>query len=106
MSSTDRVVIVAPRWWLSNFGGMVAFGLVAAKSRSRVLRGGFALAAATHVVETMYAYRAARRAGFERSAPLWAAQTLAVGFPSLLALRDARTPSIAVTATAYVGGGE
>jgi len=83
-------VVVAPRWWVGNFGGMVAFALVAARSDSRVLRRGFALAAATHVVEAVYSYGAARRAGLVESAPKWALQTLAVGFPSLLALRDVR----------------
>jgi hypothetical protein len=86
----DRFVTVAPKWWLGNFGGMVAFGVVAARSRSPVLRAGFALAVATHVVEAAYTYDAARRAGFVGSANRWALQTLAVGFPSIVAFREAR----------------
>jgi len=90
MNDADVFVPVEARWWLSNFGGMVAFGVVAARSRSRLLKGGFAAAAALHVGEAVYAYGAARRAGYVTSANRWALQTLAVGFPSLLALRAAR----------------
>jgi hypothetical protein len=78
---------VEPRWWLSNFGGMVVYGVVASRSRSRLLRAGFAAAVGLHVGEAVYAYRRAQRAGFGESAPRWAVQTLGVGFPSLLALR-------------------
>jgi Domain of unknown function (DUF4499) len=90
MTDHDHFVPVAPQWWAGNFGGMVVFGVVAARSRSKLLRTGFALAVTTHVIEAAYAYGAARRAGFVGSANRWALQTLAVGFPSLLALRDAR----------------
>jgi hypothetical protein len=89
-STHDRFVLVAPQWWAANLGGMVVFGVVAARSRSPLVRAGFALAAATHVVEAAYTYDAARRAGFVGSANRWALQTLAVGFPSLLAFRAAR----------------
>jgi hypothetical protein len=85
----DTFIPVEPRWWASNFGGMLAFGLVARRSRSRVVRGGFRLAVAVHVVEAIYSYDRARRVGFHRSAGRWALQTLAVGFPSLHALNDA-----------------
>jgi hypothetical protein len=89
----DRFVPVAPKWWLANLGGMVVFGAVAARSRSPVLRAGFALAVATHVAEAAYTYDAARRAGFVGSANRWALQTLAVGFPSISAFHLARDES-------------
>ena len=79
-------VPVAPKWWASNFGGMVAYGVVASRSRSRMLRLGFAAAVALHVGEAIYAYRRARQAGLDDDAPRWALQTLGVGFPSLMAL--------------------
>ena len=90
MTDPEHFVPVAPKWWVGNFGGMVVFGVVAARSGSPAMRRGFALAAATHVVEAVYAYGAARRAGFIASAPRWAVQTLGVGFPSLIALYQAR----------------
>lgn len=86
---TKTFVLVAPKWWLSNFGGMVVYGAVARRSRSRVMRLGFAAAVALHVGEAVYAYRRAHSVGFEDSAPLWALQTLGVGFPSLIALSAA-----------------
>jgi hypothetical protein len=85
----DTFVAVEPRWWLSNLGGMVVFGVAASRSRSKLMRLGFAVAVALHVGEAAYAYDKARRAGFSSSAGRWALQTLGVGFPSLLALRDA-----------------
>ena len=91
----DTFIPVEPRWWGSNFGGMLVFGALAARSESRLMRGGFKLAVAVHVVEAAYSYDRARRAGFHTSAGRWALQTLGVGFPSLRALNEA----IADTAT-------
>ena len=88
MSDATTFLPVAPKWWASNFGGMVVYGAVASRSQSRLLRLGFAAAVALHVGESIYAYRRARAAGFEDSAPRWALQTLGVGFPSLLALTE------------------
>lgn len=85
----DTFIPVEPKWWGSNFGGMVVFGAVAARSRSRLVRGGFKLAVAVHVAEAVYSYDRARRAGFHTSAGRWALQTLGVGFPSLRALNEA-----------------
>jgi len=85
----DTFAPVERKWWGSNLGGMVAFGLVASRSKSRIVRGGFKLAVATHMVEAVYSYDRARRAGFHTSAGRWALQTLAVGFPSLIALNQA-----------------
>ncbi len=82
-------VAVEPKWWASNFGGMVVFGAVVRRSRSGLLHAGFRAAVALHVAEAVYAYRKARQAGFDTSASRWALQTLAVGFPSLIALHDA-----------------
>jgi hypothetical protein len=90
---------MAPRWYLTNLGGMVVYGLIAGRalasgSARRVptamLAGGFALAAATHVVEAGYATSLARRRALPtRSVAAVGLRTLAVGFPSLLALRAA-----------------
>jgi hypothetical protein len=85
----DTFIPVEPKWWCSNFGGMVVFGVVAARSKSRLVRGGFKLAVAVHVAEAVYSYDKARRAGFHTSAGRWALQTLGVGFPSLRALNEA-----------------
>lgn len=79
-------VPVAPQWWVSNFGGLVVNGVVAARRKSRVTRVLFAAAVATHVVEAAYAFRVARREGLGDDAWKWGLQTLGVGFPSLLAL--------------------
>ena len=80
---------VAPFWYLTNTGGVVMNGVVAAVTKRRTAQLIFWGAVALHVGEAVYAYRAANRAGFTESAPRWALQTLAVGFPSLLALRAA-----------------
>ncbi len=90
MAEADHFELVAPHWWVSNLGGMIMSGFVASRSKSKLVRLGFVLAATTHVVEAAYAYNAAKRAGFDQSAPKWALQTLAVGFPSLIALHAAK----------------
>jgi hypothetical protein len=104
MSATlDQAALVEPdtftpveaKWWTTNLGGMVVFALVAARSRSRLVRAVFKLAVLTHAVEALYSYDRARRAGFHSSAGRWALQSLAVGFPSVRALHGA----IADTAT-------
>lgn len=81
---------VAPHWYLTNTGGVVMNGVLALTTRKRSFQILFWGAVAAHVVEAAYAYRIARRSGFAASAPRWAVQTLAVGFPSLIALRQAR----------------
>ncbi|HEY7135028.1 MAG TPA: DUF4499 domain-containing protein [Acidimicrobiia bacterium] len=95
---------MAPGWYLSNLGGMLVYGTIVMSPRARrafagrsgrrvpvaVLAGGFALAATTHVVETVYAISRARR--FElpgRSVAAVGLRTLAVGFPSVIALNAA-----------------
>jgi transmembrane protein TMEM254 len=85
----ETFIPVAPRWWFSNFGGMVLFWMFSRRSKSRWMRRGFALAALLHIGESLYSYDKARRAGFHTSANRWALQTLAVGFPSLGALNEA-----------------
>jgi hypothetical protein len=87
MTADDQFVLVPARWWVSNLGGMVVTGIVARRSGRPALRLLFAVAAGLHVGEAAYAYLSARRAGLTRSAPKWGLQTLAVGFPSLGALR-------------------
>jgi len=81
---------VAPHWYLTNTGGVVMNGVLAFTTKKRSYQILFWGAVAVHAVEAAYAYRTARRAGFAASAPRWAVQTLAVGFPSLIALRKAR----------------
>lgn len=88
LGEPDAFILVERKWWLSNFGGMVVFGLIASRSRSRLLRLGFGAAVAVHVGEAIHAYNKARHAGLHTSAPRWALQTLGVGFPSLIALND------------------
>jgi hypothetical protein len=90
MTDPDEFHVVAPAWWVANFGGMVMSGLIASRSRSKLVRMGFTLAVVTHIAEAGYAYHAARRAGFTSSANKWFLQTLAVGFPSLIALHAAK----------------
>jgi hypothetical protein len=85
----DTFVLVAPRWFLMNTGGVVMNGVLAMATKRRSYQLLFWGAVVVHAAEAAYSYRAAQRAGFTRSAPRWALQTLAVGFPSLLALRKA-----------------
>jgi hypothetical protein len=75
-------------WWVTNGGGLVANAVVARRRRSRRLGLLFAGALALHVGEAVHAWRFARRSGLGDDAWRWAAQTLGVGFPSLLALHD------------------
>jgi len=83
----DAFVPVAPMWWVTNFGGLVVNGVMAARSPSKIKRGIFAAAVVTHVAEALYAYRIAQNAGLGDEAPRkWGLQTLGVGFPSLIAL--------------------
>ena len=87
--SRDTFVPVASGWFVSNTGGLALTGLLAALTRRPALWFVFAAGSATHLVEAAVAYRKARSAGFTESAPTWALQTLAVGFPSMLALNAA-----------------
>ena len=95
---------MAPGWYLSNFGGMVVYGAIVTSPRVRsalargpvsriprpVLVAGFLAAAATHVIETAHALRVARSAELPgRSLAAVGLRTLAVGFPSVMALRGA-----------------
>jgi hypothetical protein len=89
MTDDSVFVRVHPVVWATNAGGVALTGLLAARTGRRGLRWLFWGAVAVHVSEALYAYRAAHRAGFSRHATRWALQTLGVGFPSLLVLRDA-----------------
>jgi len=90
MTPADTFVAVDRRWWLTNTGGIVVTGVLAAVTGRPALRRLFGTAVAIHVGEAVYSYGSARRAGFTTSAARWALQTLGVGFPSLIALRGAR----------------
>ena len=87
--SRTTFVPVAPGWYVSNTGGILLTGLLAALTGRRSLWFVFAGGSALHVAEAAVAYRKALAAGFTESAPRWALQTFAVGFPSLLALNAA-----------------
>jgi hypothetical protein len=89
MSDDDTFVAVAPGWWVANTGGVLLTGLLAALTGHRSLRRLFRAAVAIHIVEAGYSYVRASRAGFRTRAVRWALQTLAVGFPSLIALHAA-----------------
>jgi hypothetical protein len=84
-------IAVKPHWYLTNTGGVVMNGVLAATTKKRTYQILFWGAVAVHVAEAAYTYRSARQAGFTESAPRWALQTLAVGFPSLIALHRARS---------------
>jgi hypothetical protein len=85
-TSTETFRPVAPYYWLTNFGGIVANGIIAARSRKRITMITFAVGAAYHVVAAGYAFNAAREAGLGDDAWKWGLQTLAVGTPSARAL--------------------
>jgi len=88
-------------WWVAILGGLglnagVAFVPAAYATWCRlvtdalslgVVRALFVGGVTAHVVEAVYAYRLARNAGFDEAAPGWFVQTLAVGGPSIAALR-------------------
>jgi len=86
----DTFVAVAPRWWVTNTGGIALTGVLAARTGRRRLRWLFWGSVAIHVVEALYTYRSAQRAGFTTTARRWALQTLGVGFPSLQVLAAAK----------------
>jgi Domain of unknown function (DUF4499) len=92
---------MAPGWYLTNLGGMVAYGAIASSPAAcaaierrtngrvgaTVLRAGFLAAAALHVGETLATVVVTRRRGLRaRTVVALALRTLAVGFPSLRAL--------------------
>jgi|GEM_PF-1208255 len=99
----DTFVAVDPRWYASNLGGVILTGVLAALTRRRFLRWLFWGAVALHVSEAAYSFKAARDAGFTESAPKWTLQTLAVGFPSLIALGTARDDSHREASTGELG---
>jgi len=99
----DTFVPVETHWYVTNLGGVIATGILALLTRRRFLRWLFWSAVAVHVAEAAYTYRAAREAGFTESAPKWTLQTLAVGFPSLIALRTARDDSALATSAGELG---
>ena len=78
---------VAPYWWVVNFGGIVANGIIAVRSKKRITKITFAVGAGYHVVAAGYAFYAAREAGLDDDAWKWGLQTLAVGTPSVRALQ-------------------
>ena len=85
---TETFRPVAPYWWITNFGGIVANGIVAARSKKRIAKITFVLGAGYHVVAAGYAFYTARAAGLDDDAWKWGLQTLAVGTPSVRALNS------------------
>ena len=87
MNGTSTFRPVAPYWWITNFGGIVANGIIAARSKKRIAKLTFVLGAGYHVVAAGYAFYAAREAGLDDDDVWkWGLQTLGVGTPSLRAL--------------------
>ena len=86
----DTFVAVAPRWWVTNAGGIALTGVLAARTGRRGLRWLFWGSVAIHIAEALYTYRSAQQAGFTAAARRWALQTLGVGFPSLQVLAAAQ----------------
>lgn len=101
MSDDARGRPMAPGWYLTNLGGMVAYGVIVASPSARaaiaratggrvgstVLRAGFAAAVALHVGEAIATAVVTRRRGLRGTAvAALSLRTLAVGFPSLRAL--------------------
>ena len=80
---TATFQLVAPYLWVTNFGGIVANGIVAARSKKRITKITFALGVTYHLVAAGYAYYAAREAGLDDDVWKWTLQTLAVGTPSV-----------------------
>jgi hypothetical protein len=85
-TSTSMFRPVAPYWWITNLGGIVANGIIAARTKKRIPKITFALGAGYHVVAAGYAFVTARNAGLDDDAWKWGLQTLAVGTPSVRAL--------------------
>lgn len=101
MAAEDRFARPSPAWFAVIDGGVALLTVLATSPRAhaaaskrmplpsrgllRVLLVGTAV---VHVGEAVYAYRVANENGFHRNASRWAVQTFAVGFPSLLKLRE------------------
>jgi hypothetical protein len=109
MPQTRGVVRPSWAWFALLDGGMVALVVLSAAAGAydavtarspvalpprRALRAILAGAVVIHVVEAVAAGRTARRRGLPGLG--WALQTLAVGFPSLLALRQASASAASV----------
>ena len=89
VASGPEFVRCAWPWWLAHVGGMAATGVLAARPRSSArLRVLFAGAVALHVGEAFVAWHLSRDS-FPAERRAWTLQTLALGYPSLLALRRA-----------------
>ena len=88
-------------WWVAVLGGLGANAVVAfvpaaydvwCRAVTDVLSLGlvrtlFVAGMAAHLAEALYAYRIARNAGLDEVAGGWFVQTLALGGPSIAALR-------------------
>lgn len=97
----DRFERAAPLWYLAIDGGLAVAALMAASQTvydvvsSRVpvpprkVTQVFAVGSFfVHIGEATYAYRVAKAAGMHRTAGRWAAETMIVGFPSILKLQS------------------
>lgn len=86
-------------WWIAVVGGMAFLAILAFDARAYArwcahvtaalpqpfLRGLFAAAVLTHVIEATYALRLAQRHGLHAAG--WLVQTFLLGYPSLRLLR-------------------
>jgi Domain of unknown function (DUF4499) len=104
MAEVPHVLRPAWGWFAALDGGIAALAILSSVEGAydavaevspapfpsrRALRGLLAGAVVIHLAEAVAAGRIARRRGLRPGG--WAFQTLLVGFPSLLALRRART---------------
>lgn len=78
---------VSKGWYVTNVGGIAITGVLALTTGLIWIVALFVLAIALHLGEATYAALVTRNS---KSTMKWLGQTLAVGFPSLIALRAAR----------------
>lgn len=81
---------VATGWYVSNVGGIAATGILAFTTSITWILILFIAAVALHIGEAVFTAIITRDSKTSRA---WTGQTLAVGFPSLIALHRARTNS-------------
>jgi uncharacterized membrane protein len=78
---------VSKGWYVTNVGGIAITGVLALTTGLYWIAVLFVLAVALHLGEAAYVALVTRGS---KSMKKWLGQTLAVGFPSLIALRSAR----------------
>jgi hypothetical protein len=97
----DRFERATPLWYLAIDGGLATTAAMAMSSSvydaiaakvpvppRKVTQAIWYGSIVVHIAEATYAYRVAKAAGMHRSAARWAAETMIVGFPSILKLQS------------------